>query len=280
MLAGINVKELAVGTGIVAERGKVVRVHVGWPKPGEERHTVWEEGDGHWVHLGKRQNVIGLERGIEGMRVGGRRELVISPHLAGGWGRAGDAVRVEVKLLEVREPGLRRPEDYPPGKGLSVFRPGEAARNLPRWQFNLIEDGRGSIHFTHQRPGVRWRQARSERIELHLESQEAIVVFESVLATPEEFPKECLSIEECWSDAVERGNGITRDLRTHTLCLTVSVSELGETLCNFRLREDSPALLGSQFYQIVSRFVDEHLRKRKEAQQEKPGRGGFRWSDD
>jgi peptidylprolyl isomerase len=280
MLAGINTRELVVGTGVLAERGKAVRVRVGWPKPGEERLTVYEEGEGHWVHLGKRESMIGLERGIEGMRVGGRRELVISPHLAGAWGRAGEAVRVEVELLEVREPGVRRPKDYPPGKHLTVFRPGEAARNLSRWQFHLAEDGRAGVHFTHPRPGVRWRQTRSESIEVQLEPQEVKVVFESVLATPGEFPQECLSNEECWSDASERGNGITRDMRTNTLCLWVSVTERGETLCNFNLREDSPALLGAQFYQIASRVADAHLKKRQEAQQEKPARGGFRWTDD
>lgn len=98
--------------------------------------------------------------GIEGMRVGGQRELKISPHLAygtegvPGWIPPNAVLRALVELLDVREPGVRKPEDYPPGKHLYVFHPGEAARNQPRWQFGLDEDGRWGITFTHPVPGM------------------------------------------------------------------------------------------------------------------------------
>jgi hypothetical protein len=67
----------------------------------------------------------------------------VSPHLAYGEqgvpGKipANAVIRFEVDLLEVREQGVVHPEDYPAGKQLLVVRPGEAARNLPRWQFGL-----------------------------------------------------------------------------------------------------------------------------------------------
>jgi peptidylprolyl isomerase len=280
MLAGINVNEIVVGTGALAQRGKVVRVRVGWPDQEQGNQITYVQSDGHWLCLGKREGVIGLERGIEGMRVAGRRELVISPHLAGAWGRAGEAVRVVVELLEVREPGERHPEDYPLGKGLSIFRPGEAARMLSRWQVNLAEDGRCYLVFVHPLPAFAWRRQRPERAEAHFEPQETKEIFESVLATSGEFPQECLSSEECWADTSEKGNSISRDRQTNTLCLWVAVSERGEYLCNFSLREDSPALLGSRFYEIVSRVIDEHLKKRQAALAAKPPPGRFRWSDD
>jgi peptidylprolyl isomerase len=64
------------------------------------------------VHLGRREVIAGLERGIVGMRVGGRRRLVISPHLA--YGEAGvpgvippnAVVIAEVELLDVQGPTI------------------------------------------------------------------------------------------------------------------------------------------------------------------------------
>jgi peptidylprolyl isomerase len=280
MLSGIKFREMVIGTGAVAERGKVVRVRIALLNPGEERPSVPGPSKGDWVHLGKREVSVGVERGIEGMRVGGRRELVIRPHLAGAWGRAGEAVRVEVELLELRDSRVRRPEDYPPGKHLSIFRPGEAARGLSRWQIDLLEHGLGRMVFTHPQPGLQWRHARPESVAVRMEPKEAAAVFESVLATPGAFPQECLSNEECWADSSEPANSIPRVQRTNTPCLWVAVSERGRTLCNFYLREDSPALLGSRFYQIVSSYVNAHLRTKPEAQPERPARGTFRWSDD
>jgi peptidylprolyl isomerase len=51
---------------------------------GDQFRSHDDEGQPLHLHLGRREVIAGLERGLLGMRVGGRRRLVISPHLAYG----------------------------------------------------------------------------------------------------------------------------------------------------------------------------------------------------
>lgn len=111
MPSGVKVKEITLGTGTRAERGTVVTIHYrGFLHRGDQFRSSYDEGRPLRVHLGKREVIAGLERGILGMRVGGRRRLVISPHLA--YRRAGvpgvvppNAVVIfEVELLAVEDP--------------------------------------------------------------------------------------------------------------------------------------------------------------------------------
>ena len=68
-----------------------------------------------------------------------------------------------------------------------------------------------------------------------------------------------------WADASEKANGISRDRRTNTLCLTMDVQEGGQSLWNYSMREDSPALLESGFYQLVNKALAEHLHGKQAA---------------
>jgi FKBP-type peptidyl-prolyl cis-trans isomerase len=57
------------------------------------------------IDLGRRESIAGLRYGIPGMRVGGTREIVISPHLA--YRAAGIPGRIPANALlrcEVRAP--------------------------------------------------------------------------------------------------------------------------------------------------------------------------------
>lgn len=100
------------------------------------------------IDLGSRDCFAGLRYGIEGMRVGGRRELRIESHLAyGAKGVPGRipphaTLRCIVELLEVRERGVVKPEDYPAGRQLQIGWLGDLAHGVAKWQFGLSEDGR------------------------------------------------------------------------------------------------------------------------------------------
>ena len=55
------------------------------------------------------QAIAGLEYGVEGMKVGGIRQIVISPHLAYGKNKvaalpANAALRFEIELLNIQSP--------------------------------------------------------------------------------------------------------------------------------------------------------------------------------
>jgi peptidylprolyl isomerase len=113
MPAGVKVEEITLGTGVRAERGAVVTIHYrGLLHRGDQFRSSYDEGRPLRIHLGRREVIAGLERGIVGMRVGGRRCLVISPHLA--YGAAGvpgvippnTVVIMEVELLDVQGPTI------------------------------------------------------------------------------------------------------------------------------------------------------------------------------
>jgi len=83
------VKELEEGTGAEAKAGDEVAVqYVGVNyKNGEEFDSSWSRNEPFVFQLGVGQVIPGWDQGIEGMKVGGRRELIIPPGLA--YGEAG-----------------------------------------------------------------------------------------------------------------------------------------------------------------------------------------------
>lgn len=83
------VKELEEGTGAEAKAGDEVAVqYVGVDyKNGKEFDSSWSRHEPFVFQLGVGQVIPGWDQGIEGMKVGGRRELIIPSELA--YGEAG-----------------------------------------------------------------------------------------------------------------------------------------------------------------------------------------------
>lgn len=268
MTNGIKIRDIEVGTGPAVERASVVVAHVrSFLNRGDEWWNTYTEGRPVVLALAKRHSIPGLSKGIEGMKVGGKRELVLSPHLAyGATGIPGkvppDAVlRFEVELLEVREPGAPNPELYSPGKQLLVSHPGEQARNLARWQFAAREgESVAGVGITHPVAGATWRYARAKGFEVKLDEQQIQELFKNVQSTLANHPTECLRNDQMWADASEKANSVTRDQKTNTLCVTVYIYERGVPVLDFGLPENSPVLLNSSFYQIIFTAIEPFLR--------------------
>lgn len=91
------VTDLVVGTGAEASPQSTVDVHyVGVEfDTGEEFDASWNRGSSINFPLGSL--IAGWQKGIPGMRVGGRRQLVCPPHLA--YGPAGGGHRLSGKTL-------------------------------------------------------------------------------------------------------------------------------------------------------------------------------------
>ena len=79
-------KDLEEGTGVAAKAGDVVSVnYVGVNyKTGKEFDASWARGEPFTFTLGGGEVISGWDEGIEGMKVGGRRELIIPPNHAYG----------------------------------------------------------------------------------------------------------------------------------------------------------------------------------------------------
>jgi len=82
----LETKELIAGTGAEAKAGDTVTVnYVGvLYNGGKEFNASWETKEPFSFTLGKGQVIPGWDQGIPGMKVGGRRELIIPPALAYG----------------------------------------------------------------------------------------------------------------------------------------------------------------------------------------------------
>ena len=57
----------------------------------------------------------------------------------------------------------------------------------------------------------------------------------------------------------ERGNSITRDKHSNSLCITISVAERGQRICYYAVTENSRALLGSELYKVINELLGPYL---------------------
>lgn len=99
----LEITDLTVGDGEEATRGRTVSVHyVGVDfHSGEEFDSSWNRGEALSFPLGRGMVIAGWEQGIEGMKVGGRRRLVIPPQLAYGERGAPGAIAPNATLIFV-----------------------------------------------------------------------------------------------------------------------------------------------------------------------------------
>jgi FKBP-type peptidyl-prolyl cis-trans isomerase len=112
----MQVTDLVVGNGAEAVAGKSVTVHYsGWlydPAQPESKGKPFDSsrdtGRSFTFSLGAGQVIAGWDQGVQGMKVGGQRRLVIPQHLAYGERGAGGVIPpraslvFDVELLDVR----------------------------------------------------------------------------------------------------------------------------------------------------------------------------------
>ena len=99
----LETKDLIVGTGPEAKAGQSVTVnYVGvLYKGGKEFDASWKRKEPFNFILGKGQVIPGWDQGIVGMKVGGRRELIIPASLAYGAKGSGAAIPPNSALVFV-----------------------------------------------------------------------------------------------------------------------------------------------------------------------------------
>ncbi|MGH3294673.1 MAG: FKBP-type peptidyl-prolyl cis-trans isomerase [Trebonia sp.] len=99
----LEVTDLWEGNGKVAGSGDTVEVHdVGVSfSTGEEFDASWNRGEPLRFRLGVGQVIQGWDQGVQGMKVGGRRKLVIPPDLGYGSRGAAGAIKPNETLIFV-----------------------------------------------------------------------------------------------------------------------------------------------------------------------------------
>jgi FKBP-type peptidyl-prolyl cis-trans isomerase FkpA len=106
---GLKYTEDQVGTGTEATKGKTVSVHyTGWLLDGTKFDSSRDRNQPFSFALGQGRVIKGWDEGVAGMKVGGKRTLVIPPDLGYGARGAGGVIppnatlKFEVELLEVK----------------------------------------------------------------------------------------------------------------------------------------------------------------------------------
>ncbi len=108
--ADLVVEDITVGDGDEAKPGQSVSVHyVGVAhSTGEQFDASWDRGAPFSFPLGAGRVIAGWDRGVAGMKVGGRRRLVIPPQRGYGDRGAGGAITGgETLIFVVDQLGVR-----------------------------------------------------------------------------------------------------------------------------------------------------------------------------
>ena len=110
---GLQYEDELVGSGPEAKAGQTVRVHyTGWlynnGVQGAKFDSSRDRNDPFGFSLGSGMVIAGWDEGVAGMKVGGKRTLVIPPQLGYGARGAGGVIppnatlKFDVELLETR----------------------------------------------------------------------------------------------------------------------------------------------------------------------------------
>ncbi len=89
----LQIKDDLVGTGREAKTGDTVHIHyTGTLLNGEKFDSSRDRGEPFKFTIGKGEVIKGWDQGVPGMKVGGKRTLVIPPDL--GYGAAGSPPKI------------------------------------------------------------------------------------------------------------------------------------------------------------------------------------------
>ena len=98
--SGLQYEDLAPGQGTAAKAGDKVQVHyTGWLKDGTKFDSSHDRRSPFSFTLGKGMVIKGWDEGVQGMRVGGTRVLVIPPDLGYGARGAGGVIPPNATLI-------------------------------------------------------------------------------------------------------------------------------------------------------------------------------------
>ena len=114
--SGLIFEDVSVGSGVAAALGQTVSVHyTGWlydetaaDKKGKKFDSSLDRKEHFSFMLGAGRVIKGWDKGVQGMKVGGQRTLIIPPSMAYGERGAGNIIPPNATLIfDVELVGLK-----------------------------------------------------------------------------------------------------------------------------------------------------------------------------
>ena len=112
MADGVQINNIIVGEGAeIINHSKILVHYTGKLQDGTKFDSSYDRGEPFSFQIGLRQVIEGWEIGLMGMKVGGKRTIVIPPELAYGDKGAGDLIppnatlTFDVEVVAVQDPG-------------------------------------------------------------------------------------------------------------------------------------------------------------------------------
>lgn len=262
-IKGIEISDLKLGTGTEATQGDCVAVNVCmFLRRGDEIPSSPAFGPRMLIALWRRDSIAGLLKGIPGMRVGGLREIIISPHL--GYGQKGIPGRIpanalllcEVELVAIREHTAVLPEDYLPGKLLRVTKPNSQNYSIPRWTFEMHESGNAALYFSLPVS----MPVRGYQASIILDPARAGSILQHALEEPRHLSNECIRWDSGRLEIPTRGSLPVRDKVTQAPCIVVNITERNDRILDYAIPESSENFLQSPLFKLLGDLVTPNLK--------------------
>jgi FKBP-type peptidyl-prolyl cis-trans isomerase len=96
----LKIEDLKTGSGAEAKAGQPVTVHyTGWLTDGKKFDSSLDHGQPFKFQLGAGQVIPGWDKGVAGMKVGGKRKLTIPPAMGYGERGAGGVIPPNATLV-------------------------------------------------------------------------------------------------------------------------------------------------------------------------------------
>lgn len=264
MTKRIDTKDLVVGTGDEATKDSIIVANVRtFLRRGDEVAPSPLFGARKVIDLAGRECIAGLRYGIPGMRVGGTREIVISPHLAYGKdGIPGSTtpnalLRCTVALLEIRQHSALLQADWLLGRSLIFRNTGAPEDQQSEWTFTLHEEGNAQLSFLETIESHQSRRPRVHQIPIPFKPELAEELIQQAINLPKQMPEDCI----VWrAGFVETPSGQTvRDSRNSKHRMVVQVREGGRDECMIGVYENRLQFRNSVFYKTIQHLIEPHL---------------------
>jgi rhodanese-related sulfurtransferase len=182
-LAGeLKITDLKVGDGTEAVEGAEVTVHyTGWLMDGTKFDSSVDRGDPFTFTPGSGDVIAGWEKGVIGMKIGGKRELIIPPEMGYGERGAGGVIppnatlKFEIELLGVEQPRFKSLDNNQLKEKLAAGVPIVDIRRPEEWKQTGVVKGSHLLTFFDQRGRVN-PDFMSELAKIANKDQEVVLI--------------------------------------------------------------------------------------------------------